>query len=160
MERLPNIDEDRIVEVLLGANLENDYRFDFKELASVLGYTVRKATGRYREDSELFAALLRNELHDYVMREEINYREKREPLVVCRYCLDFAGGEQPQKDMDAARQACKTCEPEAEDEAAVAEVIETNIYDIEEIHENCTVQVLRNSLTGEVSVGWWENEEV
>lgn len=37
--------------------------------------------------------------------------------------------------------------------------IEVNIYDREEIHENCTVQVLTNSVTGEVSVGWWENEE-
>lgn len=35
---------------------------------------------------------------------------------------------------------------------------ETNLYDVEEIHENCTVQILRNSLTGEESVGWWENE--
>lgn len=34
---------------------------------------------------------------------------------------------------------------------------ETNIYDIEEVHENCTVQILRNSLTGETSVGWWKN---
>lgn len=37
--------------------------------------------------------------------------------------------------------------------------IEVGIYDREEIHENCTVQVLTNSVTGEVSVGWWENEE-
>lgn len=37
--------------------------------------------------------------------------------------------------------------------------IETNIYDKEEIHTNCTVQILRNSITGEVSVGWWENEK-
>ncbi len=37
--------------------------------------------------------------------------------------------------------------------------ITTNIYDTEEIHHNCTVQVLRNSLTGEVSVGWWEEKE-
>lgn len=35
--------------------------------------------------------------------------------------------------------------------------VETNIFDIEEIHENCTVQVLKNSITGDVSVGWWEN---
>jgi hypothetical protein len=34
--------------------------------------------------------------------------------------------------------------------------IEVNIYDREEIHENCTVQVLTNSVTGEVSVEWWE----
>lgn len=36
---------------------------------------------------------------------------------------------------------------------------ETNIYDQEEIHENATVQILRNSITGEESIGWWENEE-
>lgn len=34
-------------------------------------------------------------------------------------------------------------------------VISTNIYDIEEIHHNCVVQVLRNSVTGEISIGWW-----
>lgn len=39
------------------------------------------------------------------------------------------------------------------------DLIETNIFDIEEIHPNCTVQILTNSVTGEVSVGWWENEE-
>jgi len=32
-----------------------------------------------------------------------------------------------------------------------------SIYDEEEIHPNCTVQILRNSVTGEESVGWWEN---
>lgn len=36
--------------------------------------------------------------------------------------------------------------------------IETNIFDKEETIENCTVQVLENSVTGEVSVGWWRNE--
>ena len=86
MERLPNIDEDRIVEVLLGANVENDYRFGFNELASVLEYTIRKARGQYREDSELFAALLRNELHDYVMRKGFNDKEERE----AKRCANFA----------------------------------------------------------------------
>ena len=37
--------------------------------------------------------------------------------------------------------------------------VETNIFDIEELYPNCTVQVLKNSFTGEVSVGWWKNEE-
>lgn len=37
--------------------------------------------------------------------------------------------------------------------------VETCFYDKEEIHENCTVQVLTNTKTGEVSVGWWENED-
>ena len=35
--------------------------------------------------------------------------------------------------------------------------IEMNIFDKEEIHPNCTVQILTNTRTGEQSVGWWEN---
>lgn len=39
------------------------------------------------------------------------------------------------------------------------------IFDQEEVHENCTVQILSNSVTGEVSIGWkdnttsWEDDE-
>ena len=36
--------------------------------------------------------------------------------------------------------------------------IEANIYDQCERHENCTVEVLTNSVTGQTSVGWWKNE--
>ena len=36
-------------------------------------------------------------------------------------------------------------------------MVETNIYDEEEIHENVTVQILRNTVTGETSIGWWDN---
>lgn len=36
--------------------------------------------------------------------------------------------------------------------------IETNIYDVEEVYHNCTVQILRNSITGEQSIGWWPEE--
>lgn len=35
--------------------------------------------------------------------------------------------------------------------------VETNLYDEVEIHPDCTVQILRNSATGEVSIGWWDN---
>ena len=35
-------------------------------------------------------------------------------------------------------------------------VVNLEEYDEVEIHENCTVQILKNSRTGEVSVGWWE----
>ena len=28
-----------------------------------------------------------------------------------------------------------------------------------EIHENCTVEILRNTVTGECSIGWWENAQ-
>ncbi len=38
------------------------------------------------------------------------------------------------------------------------EEIQINVFDEEEIHENCTVQILRNSITGEISIGWWEND--
>ena len=38
------------------------------------------------------------------------------------------------------------------------DIIETNLYDIEEIYPDCTVQILKNSITGEVSVGWWPND--
>ena len=38
------------------------------------------------------------------------------------------------------------------------EAASTGWFDIEEIHENCTVQILRNSVTGEMSLGWWENK--
>jgi len=34
----------------------------------------------------------------------------------------------------------------------------SGIYDIEEIHENCTVEIWKNSVTGEVSIGWYEGE--
>lgn len=33
-----------------------------------------------------------------------------------------------------------------------------NVYDECERHENCTVEIFRNSKTGEVSIGWYENE--
>lgn len=38
-------------------------------------------------------------------------------------------------------------------------VVSVAIYDQEEIHHNCSVQILTNSVTGDVSVGWWPNEE-
>lgn len=31
-------------------------------------------------------------------------------------------------------------------------------YDQEEIFENCTVQVLTNTISGRTSVGWWQNK--
>ena len=37
--------------------------------------------------------------------------------------------------------------------------LQTNIFDKEEIYPNCTVQVLTNTVTGEVSIGWWKNED-
>lgn len=38
------------------------------------------------------------------------------------------------------------------------EHVELNLYDTEELYTDCTVQILRNSVTGDVSVGWWRND--
>lgn len=40
----------------------------------------------------------------------------------------------------------------------VYEAITTGLFDIEDLHKNCTVQILKNSITGEMSLGWWENK--
>lgn len=36
--------------------------------------------------------------------------------------------------------------------------IRTSLYDKEEIHRNCTVHILSNSVTGEQSIGWFDND--
>lgn len=37
--------------------------------------------------------------------------------------------------------------------------VSTILFDEEEIHHNCTVQILHNSVTGEYSFGWYEEGE-
>ncbi|MBQ1503159.1 MAG: hypothetical protein IIZ35_04070 [Clostridia bacterium] len=44
-------------------------------------------------------------------------------------------------------------------DAAKPKIEEIRIFDKEETYTNCTVQVLENSVTGDTSVGWWENDE-
>lgn len=46
---------------------------------------------------------------------------------------------------------------EAESRTEILKV-ETAFFDKEEIYPDCTVQVLTNTATGDVSVGWWHNE--
>lgn len=38
--------------------------------------------------------------------------------------------------------------------------VDVNIYDKEEIHRNCTVQIWENTATGKISIGWYKNKEV
>lgn len=38
-------------------------------------------------------------------------------------------------------------------------MIDNNIYDECRTYPNCTVEILRNSLTGKESVGWWRNDK-
>ena len=40
----------------------------------------------------------------------------------------------------------------------MTEIVQTGLYDECEIHRNCTVEVWRNSQTGETSVGWYDEE--
>jgi len=40
-----------------------------------------------------------------------------------------------------------------------AKIESVAIFDQEEVHENCTVQILTNSVTGDISIGWWPNDE-
>lgn len=53
---------------------------------------------------------------------------------------------------------CGNCVNCPEGRFTVAEV-EAGIYDKEEIYPDCTVQVLTNTATGDVSVGWWKNDQ-
>ena len=57
-----------------------------------------------------------------------------------RYTEDCAGKECPGD--------CDLCK----------ENMEMNLFDEEELHPNATVQILRNTITGVVSIGWWDNE--
>ena len=36
--------------------------------------------------------------------------------------------------------------------------VEINVYDKVTEYDNCTVQILENTATGAISVGWWRNE--
>ena len=37
--------------------------------------------------------------------------------------------------------------------------VELNIYDKSTIITNCTVEILTNSITGDISVGWYRTED-
>lgn len=47
---------------------------------------------------------------------------------------------------DALRLAVKALEAQTD----------VNIYDQEETYHGCTVQILTNTVTGQTSVGWWQ----
>ena len=39
------------------------------------------------------------------------------------------------------------------------ELQECNLFNKETIYTNCTVQILENTCTGQISIGWWPNED-
>lgn len=75
--------------------------------------------------------ILKRKIHDPVPKAAVGAREENEAIYMAISALEKQEGKKPL-------------------------AVETNIYDQEEIHHNCAVQVLRNSVTGEVSVGWWK----
>ena len=34
-----------------------------------------------------------------------------------------------------------------------------SVYDRREVHHHCTVEIWSNSVTGETSIGWWEETD-
>lgn len=66
--------------------------------------------------------------------------------------LDLAKGGR----LELARR-CRELEEKLERAEAEVVKVETSFYDQEEVFHNCTVQVLTNTATGDVSVGWWRN---
>jgi hypothetical protein len=44
------------------------------------------------------------------------------------------------------------------DEAEPPKDVEVNVYDKVTEYDNCTVQILENTATGAISVGWWRND--
>lgn len=80
--------------------------------------------------------------------------ENREAIEILSRPFDMKNV--PQDILEAHKMAIAALEKQ-EGKKPIA--VETNIYDTEEIHHGCTVQVLRNSVTGDVSVGWWKEKE-
>lgn len=39
------------------------------------------------------------------------------------------------------------------------EIFADNVFDECEVHHNCTVEIWRNSKTGKISIGWYENKD-
>lgn len=73
-----------------------------------------------------------------------------------KYCADESGGCGLCKYSD---EGCGNRKLKMDAVRAIEDFIHPEscgIYDLEEIHENCTVQVWKNSVTGEVSIGWYQ----
>ena len=54
---------------------------------------------------------------------------------------------------------CVKFEPDDEEEPNEQKIDSIGIYDVIEECKNATVQILRNSITGEESIGWFNNDD-
>lgn len=57
------------------------------------------------------------------------------------------------------RDLCPECQKRLKEWMSGVNATECNLFDQEETYENCTVQVLTNSVTGQCSVGWMRNRK-
>ena len=90
-------------------------------------------------------------------REEKAKRRKRE-IRTCSECLYW--------NYTMAEAPCRGCMQDGvltrwteERSGYRAGKVETNLFDIVEEHHDCTVQILRNSVTGERSFAWYPNDQ-
>ena len=81
--------------------------------------------------------------------ELVRFIEERKKLASELRGFDFDGAE---RELDIVIAKIKTMQ-----EGSVVD--EINVFDKCEVHENCTVQILSNSTTGEVSIGWWQETQ-
>ena len=67
-------------------------------------------------------------------------------------------------DIERIVKAIKECEYFSEETKGLIydlierSTIKSSFYDKEEYYSNCTVHILSNSITGETSIGWWDND--
>lgn len=85
-------------------------------------------------------------------------------LETMKYCDEKDIKIKPEKKIEALdttitilNKLIKNTEQQNVESVVNIENMEINIYDEEEVYPDCTVQVLKNSVTGKVSVGWWKN---
>lgn len=88
-------------------------------------------------------------------------------LLPCPLCGGEATSKHIQQPFPHGNVGCKACglyiQWKVSPAGAVAKwnrrtAVKTGVFDLEEIYPDCTVQVLKNTDTGETSVGWWKND--
>ena len=54
---------------------------------------------------------------------------------------------------------CASCSEYDKWEPQEEHIDSIGIYDVVEEYPNCTIQILKNSITGEESIGWFNNDD-
>lgn len=78
-------------------------------------------------------------------------------MSVYKHCIHYDGDEDCDK--CCIHGIIFNCPSNCKDYLDCYGFIADNVYDECEIHENCTVEIWRNSQTGKISIGWYENKD-